>query len=180
MNKIEQATSADSNNIAPLIYDAIGTIAHSLTNETEHYSVLKGLTSLVQNVTNRHSFENTFVVRNEDEILGIIVLYDGKRGKLLDDMLSEKLSYNIDIEAHDDEYYIDTICVSKSARGKGIGTQLLMFAEQQARNLGYKKLSLNVELGKVQARKLYERQGFVVTEPWSINGEPFHHMVKQL
>lgn len=180
MMKIEQANAIDSANIAPLIYDAIGTIAHSLTNESEDDRVLKGLTSLIKNTENRHSYKNTFVVRNEDEILGVVVLYDGKRGKLLDQMLSEKLSHTIDNEAHDDEYYIDTICVSKSARGKGIGTKLLIFAEQHARFLGYKKLSLNVELEKVQARKLYERQGFVITEPWTINGEPFHHMVKQL
>ena len=36
----------------------------------------------------------------------------------------------IEIEAHDDEFYIDTVCVAPEARGIGLGTKLLQFAEQ--------------------------------------------------
>ena len=86
----------------------------------------------------------------------------------------------IDIEAYDDEYYIDTICVAPHARGLGIGTKLLYFAEQHARTMGYKKISLNVEEVKIKARQLYEKQGFITTEPWKIIGENFHHMVKEV
>ena len=180
MIKIRQATPQDAVEIAPLIYDAIGEIANHLTNECEPELILAGLAHLVTETTNRHTYENTFVATEGEAILGIVVLYDGKRGKLLDKNLEKTLGFAIDVEAHDDEYYIDTICVSRDARGKGIGTKLLNFSEEQARHLGHDKLSLNVELEKLQARKLYERQGFVITEPWSINGEPFHHMVKLL
>ena len=95
-------------------------------------------------------------------------------------LAAKKVQTSIDVEAHADEYYIDTICVAATARGKGIGTKLLAFAEQVAREKGYDKLSLNVETAKLDARRLYERIGFIVTGPWTIIDEPFHHMVKQL
>ncbi len=52
-------------------------------------------------------------------------------------------------------------------------------SEELTKQRGYTKLSLNVETQKEEARRLYERLGFVITEPWSIIDEPFHHMVKQ-
>ena len=180
MIQIRQATPADATKIAPLIYDAIGEIANHLTNESEPSLILAGLAHLVKEKANRHTYENTFVATENEDILGIVVLYDGKRGKQLDKQLELALGMPIDVEAHDDEYYIDTICVASHARGKGIGTQLLNFSEKQARKLGFNKLSLNVEPLKSKARKLYERHGFIVTEPWTITGEPFHHMTKQL
>ena len=180
MITIRQAKIQDSKIVAPLIYDAIGDIANHLTNENEYNKIIEGLAQLMEQTTNRHSYENTFVAEESGIVLGIVVLYDGKHGKQLDELLAKQLGTPIDVEAHADEYYIDTICVSEASRGKGIGTLLLQFSEQQACKLGHKKLALNVEFEKIQARKLYERQGFTVTETWTITGEPFHHMVKQL
>lgn len=183
---IRQATAQDARDIAPLIYDAIEDIAERLTGEHGDKEILAGLEDLVRREDNRHSYLHTYVAYEEEKILGMIVLYDGKTGKGLDELLMKKLQekhdspYHIDIEAHEDEYYIDTICVAPDARGRGIGTMLLRFAAQQANKLGHTKLSLNVETEKIKARRLYEREGFVVTEPWEIIGEPFYHMVKEL
>lgn len=183
---IRQATPEDAPYIAPLIYDAIGDIAKRLTGEQEDAKIIETLTELVARDNNRHSYLYTYIAENAEHLLGIAVLYDGKSGKKLDlqlqQFLQEKLGSapTIDVEAHDDEYYIDTICVTEEARGQGIGTQLLQFAEQMACIKKYNKLSLNVELQKEQARKLYERIGFTITEPWTLIGEPFHHMVKYL
>ena len=184
--QIRQALPEDAPSIAPLIFDAIGDIAHRLTGASIYSNVIAELEELVRATDNRHTYLNTFVAINNQEILGIIVLYNGKIGREFDGNLMKKLqkkfstSTQIDIEAYDDEYYIDTICVAPHVRGLGIGTKLLYFAEQQARALGYKKLSLNVEEEKTKARQLYERQGFVITEPWEIIGEKFYHMVKGL
>ena len=183
---IRQALPEDALAIAPLIYEAIGDIAHRLTGESTNKRVLAELEELVRTTDNRHTYLNTFVATSDQEILGIIVLYNGKTGKELDNILMKKLqekgvtSTQIDVEAYDDEYYIDTICVATHARGLGIGTKLLCFAEEQARLLGYNKVSLNVEEMKLKARQLYEKQGFTITERWQIIGENFYHMVKEL
>ncbi|ATP38670.1 GNAT family N-acetyltransferase [Solibacillus sp. R5-41] len=182
---IRQAEIADAKAIAPLISDAIGDIANNLTGEQELPKIIATLEQLVKETSNRHSYLNTFVAVANDTVQGIVVLYDGIKGAILDSQLEAQLAQKgirltIDVEAHEDEYYIDTICVSKEARGLGIGTKLLQFAEEHGRKLGYQKLSLNVELEKLDARRLYERMGFDVTEPWTIIDEPFHHMVKSL
>ena len=183
---VRQATAQDATEVAPLIYEAIGDIANRLTGACENKDILSGLEDLVRSEDNRHTYLNTYIAYEDKKILGIVVLYDGKTGKDLDGRLMKKLqqthgaSYKIDEEARDEEYYIDTICVAPDARGRGIGTMLLRFAEQQAKKLGYTKLSLNVETEKTKARSLYEREGFVVTEPWEIIGEPFYHMVKEV
>ncbi len=50
------------------------------------------------------------------------------------------------------------------SRGLGIGSALLAAHIEQARTLGYRALSLSVEIGNDRARALYVRQGFVAVE----------------
>lgn len=185
MISITQATKDDAPFIAPLIVSAIGDIANRLTAQNEHAEVIQTLCTLITNTNNRHSFEHTFVARDGEKIVGIAVLYDGKTGRLLDRQLEQWLhaqgrDVTIDVEAHDDEFYIDTVSVDEAAQGQGVGTKLLQFAEREAQRRGFSKISLNVEVEKVRARQLYERLGYVTTEHWRIIDEPFHHMVKNL
>lgn len=180
------AQPEDRFQIAPLIYEAIGDIAFRLTGEKEEQKMLKKLETLVALDNNRHSYLNTYVAKASDKIIGMVVIYDGKTGYHLDRQL-EKVIYeqsgvqiNIDVEAHEDEFYIDTLCVLNEMRGHGIGSALLNFAEQEGKRRGFKLLSLNVEVQKSKARALYEKLGFVTMEPWTIINEPFLHMVKQI
>jgi RimJ/RimL family protein N-acetyltransferase len=46
-------------------------------------------------------------------------------------------------------------------RGRGIGTALIRAAEDSARQLGHGRLSLGVGVDNPQARRLYERLGFL-------------------
>ncbi|GLC90189.1 GNAT family N-acetyltransferase [Lysinibacillus piscis] len=183
---IRQAQPQDAFAVVPLIIEAIGAIANRLTGEQTDEAVERELTILFKREDNRHSYLNTFVAIEDEEILGILVYYNGKQAIQMDANLVQWLeaknapSIVIDKEAHEDEYYIDTVCVTPASRGKGIGTLLLQYAEQLTQERGGQKLSLNVETEKINARRLYERIGYVIIEPWSIIDEPFHHMVKQL
>ncbi|SOC42444.1 GNAT family N-acetyltransferase [Ureibacillus acetophenoni] len=186
---IRNATQEDVNQVAPLIYDAIGDIANRLTGESSEHKILEQLELLFCQNDNRHSYLNTYVAVNEIDslkILGILVLYSGEDGIKMDTALQNWLkikhgkTIKIDQEAHLDEFYVDTICVHEKCRGLGIGTKLLQFAEEIAMQKGFTKISLNVETKKDNARRLYESIGYVVTEPWTIIDEPFHHMVKKL
>ena len=59
------------------------------------------------------------------------------------------------------ECYIEQASVSPRARGKGIGTKLLRYCEDIAREEGYTMLSLGVVRNN-PAQRLYERFGFEV------------------
>ena len=53
--------------------------------------------------------------------------------------------------------------VEADFRGAGLGTRLIVLAEQQARQRGERVLGLAVGLENLRARSLYERLGFVST-----------------
>ncbi|MBK3497440.1 GNAT family N-acetyltransferase [Viridibacillus sp. YIM B01967] len=186
MITVRNAKLADGKYVVPLIIDAIGDIANRMTGESEPNAIVSELIHLFERTDNRHSHLNTYVAEQNGKVVGTLVLYSGDAATKMDANLEAWLQKKgaetpkVDKEAHEDEYYVDTVCINPEFRGQGIGTILLKFSEQVAREKGYKKLSLNVENEKEKARHLYERMGFVITEPWTIIDEPFHHMVKPL
>ena len=54
------------------------------------------------------------------------------------------------------------MAVSTDHRGRGVGSALLDEGVERARKLGWRALSLSVEDGNIAARRLYQRNGFVV------------------
>ena len=64
----------------------------------------------------------------------------------------------------EDEVLVAALAVHSSMRGKGIGTRLLCAVFDYARANGYSKVALEVVDTNPDARRLYERMGFVATE----------------
>ncbi|GMI50278.1 hypothetical protein ScalyP_jg2000 [Parmales sp. scaly parma] len=58
------------------------------------------------------------------------------------------------------ECYVDWLAVLPAARGKGVGTKLLQWAEERARERKCDRMTLGVINGN-PAKRLYERFGFV-------------------
>lgn len=55
---------------------------------------------------------------------------------------------------------IHDFAVHPTFRRRGVGTELLFFIEQQARQMGYCKITLEVLEGNMQAKALYRQLGF--------------------
>eukprot|EP00542_Grammatophora_oceanica_P001668 CAMPEP_0194061736 /NCGR_PEP_ID=MMETSP0009_2-20130614/75441_1 /TAXON_ID=210454 /ORGANISM="Grammatophora oceanica, Strain CCMP 410" /LENGTH=217 /DNA_ID=CAMNT_0038713177 /DNA_START=144 /DNA_END=793 /DNA_ORIENTATION=- len=67
------------------------------------------------------------------------------------------------------EMYLDTMVVTKEARGRGVGTQLMNWAEDTARSRGRTKMTLGVVNGN-PAQRLYERKGYIqVDSVWFLS-----------
>ncbi len=183
---IRKACPTDASAAVPLIIDAIGDIAEQMTGETDSNNVKQELIKLFQREDNRHSYLNTYIAEKKASIIGVMVLYSGFEAVRLDANLVTWLyrktltSISIPPEAHEDEYYLDTICVHANSRGQGVGSLLLAHAEHIAHGAGFSKIALNVELEKAAAIRLYERKGYHIAEPWEIYGSAFHHMVKRV
>jgi len=60
----------------------------------------------------------------------------------------------------EDEMYVDYIVVSKEYRGLGLGTKLLNYGEEIAKNLKKRTYSLDVMGNNLKAKKLNEKLGF--------------------
>lgn len=180
---IRQARPSDAEKVAPLIINAIGDIANHMTAQKEPEAVRKKVEEMVRGENTRHSYRYTYVATLDGGIAGILVFYHGNQAEALDRYLIEQLKKQgherkIEPEAHTDEWYIDTVSVDSAYQGKGIGSTLFDYAEKLVSSDGGGKLSLNVDIDKEGAIRLYKRLGFTISEPWTIIGEPFHHMVK--
>lgn len=184
--KVRKSTLQDAPSIPPLIIDAIGEIANRITGEETEEKITAALIELFKREDNRNSHLNTYIAEHDGQVAGMMIIYGGDKAIELDAQLENWLAsknapiQTIEVEARPDEYYIDTICVHPNFRGQGIGTILLNHAELLCKEAGYSKLSLSVELEKKRARHLYEKIGFVFSEPWMIIGEEFDHMVKEI
>lgn len=60
-------------------------------------------------------------------------------------------------------FLMDGLCVDSSQRGKGVGTLLLDHIKALAHQRGYQSVRLDVIETNPKAKKLYQKQGFVVT-----------------
>jgi ribosomal protein S18 acetylase RimI-like enzyme len=84
-----------------------------------------------------------------------------------------------------EEYYISNIAVYPEYRAGGIGTRLLLEAEEEAKSSGAKTVALDVEVENAGAVKLYSRLGFSIVRESSVRlgeGEvfSFYRMCKEL
>ena len=65
--------------------------------------------------------------------------------------------------AKPDHLLLDNIAVRPDRQGRGLGRQLIAFAETEARRLGYAELRLYTHAKMTENVALYERLGFVET-----------------
>lgn len=59
-------------------------------------------------------------------------------------------------------FLLDGICVTRDARGQGIGTALLAAIETEAQSRGYPAIRLDVIDSNFRAKALYARHGYLV------------------
>lgn len=72
--------------------------------------------------------------------------------------LAITIGYSIEVGGRD--AFVDELFVEAWARGQGIGTQALAFAEQVCAELDVKRVCMEVEHENPRARRLYEFLGF--------------------
>lgn len=65
--------------------------------------------------------------------------------------------------SNDDHLYIDNIATTPDARGTGVGSALLVFADEAARDAGHDEIRLYTNVTMVENLDYYPRRGFVET-----------------
>lgn len=183
---IKQADKKNINNISKLIYDAIHEVANSLTGENEEHKILKTLENYIQMDVCRLSYNNIYTYEIDNKNVAILLAYNSNDVEKLDKPMIEHLkTKNIFLESFDkecfeDEFYIDTVSVLEDYQGQGIAKELFAFAQQKAKEQGFKKLSLLVDLENKKAKALYEKLGFIDNTTLEVSKTQFSHMIKEL
>ncbi|WP_239984853.1 GNAT family N-acetyltransferase [Sporolactobacillus pectinivorans] len=57
--------------------------------------------------------------------------------------------------------YLSRLIVKEAFRNQGIGSQIINFLIDYARDLGYQEMSIGVDIDNLVARNLYRKEGFI-------------------
>lgn len=182
-NNIRAARATDAVSIAPLLQQAMGSLADRFTNNAPAAEQLSLFEHFIGQPGNQYSFENTLVYQTPVGILGMSNSYDG--GKLYQlrasffDYISKRFGVqlnNPDDETEAGEFYLDCVSVDAAAQGQGIGTALLQAMIHRGKVLGHSRAGLLVDIVNPQAKKLYLKLGFEVVKEKSFMGGSYVHM----
>lgn len=179
---IRPAKSTESWPVAELINLAMLEITYQFIGKEDLREANAFIAHFVEQEGNQYSYQNIFVAVEEDEIIGQICLYDGAELKTLRQPILNRIfeKYGVNYQAADetqvDEIYIDTFAVCPLAQGKGVGKQLLTFAIDYFAHQQKQTLGLLVGRDNPNAKRLYERLGFKVTNEVNIFGKAMDHM----
>ncbi|MBE9501877.1 MAG: GNAT family N-acetyltransferase [Dehalococcoidia bacterium] len=139
------------------------------------------------------SFEHMRCVKVDGRNAGMYLGYDWRAKKKEDPKTAELLARymkeeftaqlphliwagSVLCEIEDGTFYISNIAVYPEFRSSGLGTSLLLDAEEASRKLGAKSIALDVETDNEGGIRLYKRMGYdIIGEPKGtvINGEEF-------
>jgi len=187
-----------------LIYITMGKMADYLFGSDNAQNAQRLLKRLFREKSNRFSYQFTEVANLSGEVAGLVIAYSGRLMKSLELPMAlhlfqasgalgfirfVKRAYPLFgvKEVENDEYFISNIAVLSVHQGKGLGKYLLSQAEKTARERGFNKISLTVDVENERALSLYIQAGFNVIETVEIkflqklieyNG--FHRMAKVL
>jgi len=159
------------------------------------------LKNLYREKENQFSYELTNFIEVQNKICGMLLSYsydDKKKVELNTGNLLLKImkvdflkifpnllkSFFVLEKIEKGDYYISNIATYPSFRGMGLGTKLLTFSEDVAKNKKLKRLVLEVEKENKNAIKVYENFGFKKEKDLNLKiGDKnfsFYKMVKTL
>ena len=82
-------------------------------------------------------------------------------------------------EAKRGEFYISNLAVQPEFQGRGFGTRLMSFAEEQARGSGLRRCALIVDAKNKNAIHFYQMIGYKIVFSGKHKSD-YHRMVKDL
>lgn len=130
-------------------------------------------------------YRNCTIIESEGSIIGMLVAFPVHSNSL--ELESDPVLAPYSELREDDSYYILDMAIVAEHRDRGIGKRILALAEEQARDKGFRKISLMVFEQNTGAKLLYERSGFKEARRVAVCPHPLIHysgdailMVKRL
>ncbi len=174
MITIRKAKADDAPFIALIVCMALG--------EDESHRLYPVFRELAAQEIAQYSYQNTLIAEYEGNKAGAIIGYDGaKLHKLrqpIYPLIKQYTGENIEIEEETQagEFYLDSVAVLPSYRGKGIGEKLLVTMRDEAFTNGFSHVGLLVDYDNPGAESLYSKLGFRRINPTTFLGHKMWHM----
>lgn len=138
------------------------------------------MTSLVEMEDSQYSYRNTLVALVDGQLAGCLVGYDGKDLQRLRKRFIEKAAEyleqdfsNMDDETQAGEYYLDSLCVKKNFRKRGLATRLI---KEAIKRHGSQPVGLLVDHTHPWAERLYRAIGFEFVNETTWGGHAMNHL----
>jgi ribosomal protein S18 acetylase RimI-like enzyme len=202
--KIRKAQVCQAEQGGKLIMDTLYGFGTYMTGLGSYERGLKAMSDFFRLPGNRCSYEFSYFASIDDEIAGLLLTFPGTMFKKLcrkmvmqipkvyslseiGEFIRRTIILKDEEEVSKDELYVAHLSVDEKFRRKGIGGELLNFAENKAREAGLKKLSLMAEQENTNAINLYRKFGFSVIKTYDhphqipLTGSPgYVRMIKDL
>lgn len=186
---IRQATSFDAPEIAPLLLTIWKDMELPIFETENEEMVTKALAKAILLPDYRYYYKHIHVYEKDQQIAGVVAGYPSKIEPLIEEpwkqIIAElHLTYTkpvfVDLETLPDEWYLDSLVTSPAFRGQGIGSALINALPQIAEATGENVIGLNCDLQNPDAKRLYQRLGFVKVAEIEIGTHLYEHMQKKL
>lgn len=164
---IRDATTADAPFIARVVLAGIDMLDIDAPLKEEHKPIFKHLVDICRMDDTLYSYRNTRIAEADGTPVGALVAYDGARYA----MMREKtfglvqqtsgmdLSKNA-METGEGEFYLDSMAILKTCRGRNIGKLLMLDRMHWASQQGFSSVTLLVDKDKPRLQRYYESLGF--------------------
>lgn len=179
---IRKAEAEDAGAIAVLLLYAMEDIVYTFIGKNDQQAALHFMLHFTGKENNQYSYRNCWVAEINGDIMAAVNVYDGAQLYQLREPVIDHIHqhYNSTFEPEDEtaagEYYIDTLAVHPTQRGKGIGSALLKFLINYYTRELRTALGLLVDEENIPAKQLYLRSGFISAEEKFLFGKKMHHM----
>ena len=141
---IRPARTKDAKEIASLVLVVLKEMELPFVKEVGEEKTIEILTRAVEYPTYRYGYLRGIVKEIDGEVAGVAFGYKDSEEPLIDQPLEEVLasfglpnqSLFLELETYPDEWYLDTIVVKETFRGRGVGAELIEAASQRAKAEG--------------------------------------------
>jgi ribosomal protein S18 acetylase RimI-like enzyme len=173
------AKASDAKLASRLLFESFSQKATFIIGLGSEKRAKKILVSIFPQPGHRLSYEFTQMAVLEGRVVGLIIAFPGKafgrlnrklnwlvlkhykfRGKLA--LIIRALPLIFLKETGRDEFFLSNLVVKQAYRHRGIGKEILNYVEAQARQGGFSKIALIVNLDNHAAKKLYDQHGYGV------------------
>jgi ribosomal protein S18 acetylase RimI-like enzyme len=166
---------------ANIMYLTMAKMADYLFGQDDKFRSHRVLEAFFRRKCNRFSHQFTHVICDSGKVVGLVISYSGRLMRSLELPMALQLVQIRGVigfsqflwrafplvgakEAMEDEYFISNIAVLPEQQGNGMGHCLLEQVENQARDQGYKKIALTVDIENERACSLYTRIGYSLVD----------------
>lgn len=179
---IRKAVIEDSERISTLLMLASGEVMYKFIGEEDYHKGLAFLHRFVRSTDNQYSYQNCYVVEEENQVVAALLIYDGAKlyelRKPVLDYVHEHYDATLEVEDETQagEFYIDSLGVAANQQGKGLGSKLIHYVIQDKSKAENAIIGLLVDKKNPNAKKLYLKLGFKVVGEKQLVGLSLEHL----